>query len=80
MDITHSLQQPNQEEGISGGKPEMIETIGKAAISVGADGIFIETHPDPSVAKSDGANMLKLSELENLLIKLCAIRNTIKSF
>jgi 2-dehydro-3-deoxyphosphooctonate aldolase (KDO 8-P synthase) len=80
MDITHSLQQPNQEEGVSGGKPEMIETIGKAAISVGADGIFIETHPDPSVAKSDGANMLKLSELENLLIKLCGIRNTINSF
>jgi 2-dehydro-3-deoxyphosphooctonate aldolase (KDO 8-P synthase) len=80
MDITHSLQQPNQEEGVSGGRPEMIETIGKAAISVGADGIFIETHPDPSIAKSDGANMLKLSELENLLIKLCAIRNTINSF
>jgi len=80
MDITHSLQQPNQEEGVSGGRPEMIETIGKAAISVGADGIFIETHPDPSVAKSDGANMLKLSELENLLIKLCALRNTINSF
>lgn len=80
MDITHSLQQPNQEAGISGGKPDMIETIGKAAISVGADGIFIETHPDPSVAKSDGANMLKLSLLEDLLIKLCAIRNTINSF
>ncbi len=80
MDITHSLQQPNQEQGISGGKPEMIETIGKAAISVGADGIFIETHPDPSVAKSDGANMLKLSEMENLLIKLVAIRKTINSF
>jgi len=80
MDITHSLQQPNQEQGVSGGKPEMIETIGKAAISVGADGIFIETHPDPSVAKSDGANMLKLSEMENLLRKLVAIRNTINSF
>ncbi|HUX97705.1 MAG TPA: 3-deoxy-8-phosphooctulonate synthase [Bacteroidales bacterium] len=80
MDITHSLQQPNQEAGVSGGRPEMIGTIGKAAISVGADGIFIETHPDPSVAKSDGANMLKLSELENLLFKLCAIRNTINSF
>ena len=61
MDITHSLQQPNQEYGVSGGKPEMIETIGKAAISVGADGIFLETHPDPSMAKSDGANMLILS-------------------
>ncbi len=80
MDITHSLQQPNQEQGVSGGKPEMIETIGKAAISVGADGIFIETHPDPSVAKSDGANMLKLSEMENLLKKLVAIRNTINLF
>jgi len=80
MDITHSLQQPNQAEGISGGKPEMIETIGKAAISVGADGIFIETHPDPSVAKSDGANMLKLSEMQRLLERLVAIRNTINSF
>jgi len=80
MDITHSLQEPNQESGVSGGKPEMIETIGKAAISVGADGIFIETHPDPSVAKSDGANMLRLSLLENLLIKLVALRKTINSF
>jgi len=58
MDITHSLQQPNQEHGVSGGRPEMIEDLGKAAISVGADGIFIETHPNPGVAKSDGANML----------------------
>ena len=80
MDITHSLQQPNQAEGISGGKPEMIETIGKAAISVGADGIFIETHPDPSVAKSDGANMLKLSEMDRLLERLVALRKTINSF
>ena len=80
MDITHSLQQPNQEEGVSGGRPEMIETIGKAAIAVGVDGIFIETHPDPSSAKSDGANMLKLSELEKLLVKLCALRNTINTF
>jgi 2-dehydro-3-deoxyphosphooctonate aldolase (KDO 8-P synthase) len=80
MDITHSLQQPNQEKGISGGKPEMIETLGKAAISVGADGIFIETHPNPLVAKSDGANMLKLSGMEDLLIKLVALRNTINSF
>src|SRR5665811_650576 len=80
MDITHSLQQPNQEEGISGGRPEMIETLGKAAISVGADGIFIETHPDPSVAKSDGANMLNLSGMDNLLIKLIALRKTINSF
>jgi len=80
MDITHSLQQPNQSCGVSGGQPEMIENIGRAAISIGADGIFIETHPDPSKAKSDGANMLKLSELENLLHKLCAIRKTINSF
>lgn len=80
MDITHSLQQPNQSEGVSGGKPEMIETIGKAAISVGADGIFIETHPDPSIAKSDGANMLRMQELERLLIRLLALRKTINSF
>jgi 2-dehydro-3-deoxyphosphooctonate aldolase (KDO 8-P synthase) len=80
MDITHSLQQPNLDQGVSGGRPEMIETLGKAAISVGADGIFIETHPDPAVAKSDGANMLKLSAMENLLIKLTALRKTINSF
>jgi 2-dehydro-3-deoxyphosphooctonate aldolase (KDO 8-P synthase) len=80
MDITHSLQQPNQEKGVSGGRPEMIETIGKAAISVGADGVFIETHPDPAVAKSDGENMLKLSELENLIKKLVALRETVNSF
>ncbi|MEI8224870.1 MAG: 3-deoxy-8-phosphooctulonate synthase [Bacteroidota bacterium] len=80
MDITHSLQQPNQEDGVTGGRPEMIETIGKAAISVGADGIFIETHPNPAAAKSDGANMLKLSEMDNLLKKLVALRKTINSF
>jgi 2-dehydro-3-deoxyphosphooctonate aldolase (KDO 8-P synthase) len=80
MDITHSLQQPNQEEGVSGGRPEMIETIGKAAISVGADGIFIETHPNPLLAKSDGANMLNLSEMERLLERLVALRKTINSF
>ena len=80
MDITHSLQQPNREGGVSGGMPEMIETIGMAAISSGADGIFIETHPDPSVAKSDGANMLKLSDMDKLLYKLVAIRKTINSF
>lgn len=80
MDITHSLQQPNQENGVSGGKPEMIETIGKAAIAIGADGIFIETHPIPAVAKSDGANMLKLELMEDLLIKLIAIRKTVNSF
>jgi 2-dehydro-3-deoxyphosphooctonate aldolase (KDO 8-P synthase) len=80
MDITHSLQQPNQATGITGGKPELIETIGKAAIATGADGIFIETHPDPSVALSDGANMLKLSLMEDLLKKLIALRNTVNSF
>jgi 2-dehydro-3-deoxyphosphooctonate aldolase (KDO 8-P synthase) len=80
MDITHSLQQPNQEDGVSGGNPEMIETIGKAAISVGADGIFLETHPDPATAKSDGANMLKLSKLERLLIMLTELRKTINTF
>jgi 2-dehydro-3-deoxyphosphooctonate aldolase (KDO 8-P synthase) len=80
MDITHSLQQPNQSDGVSGGRPEMIETIGKAAIAVGCDGIFIETHPDPSVAKSDGANMLKLSMMDDLLSKLIAIRKTINNF
>jgi 2-dehydro-3-deoxyphosphooctonate aldolase (KDO 8-P synthase) len=80
MDITHSLQEPNQAGGVSGGRPGMIETIGKAAISVGADGIFIETHPDPSVAKSDGANMLKLSEMDQLLYRLVELRKTINSF
>jgi 2-dehydro-3-deoxyphosphooctonate aldolase (KDO 8-P synthase) len=80
MDITHSLQQPNQEAGVTGGNPAMIETIGKAAISVGADGIFIETHPNPQVAKSDGANMLILSGMDELLKKLVALRNTINSF
>ena len=80
MDITHSLQQPNRDTGISGGVPEMIETIGKAAISVGADGIFIETHPDPSSALSDGANMLNMSNMDNLLYKLVALRKTVNSF
>jgi 2-dehydro-3-deoxyphosphooctonate aldolase (KDO 8-P synthase) len=80
MDITHSLQQPNQVSGVTGGRPDMIGTIGRAAIAVGADGIFIETHPDPSVARSDGANMLKLSLMEELLARLCAIRKTINTF
>jgi 2-dehydro-3-deoxyphosphooctonate aldolase (KDO 8-P synthase) len=73
LDITHSLQQPNQGSGVTGGKPELIETIAKAGIAVGVDGIFIETHPNPSVAKSDGANMLKLDLLEGLLEKLLEI-------
>jgi len=73
MDCTHSLQQPNQSSGVTGGKPEMIETIAKAAIAVGADGIFMETHPDPSVAKSDAANMLPLDQLEGILAKLLKV-------
>lgn len=80
LDITHSLQQPNQESGVTGGKPELIETIAKAGIAVGVDGLFLETHFDPSIAKSDGANMLKLDYLEDLLIKLVAIRKTINNF
>jgi 2-dehydro-3-deoxyphosphooctonate aldolase (KDO 8-P synthase) len=77
MDITHSLQQPNLSTGITGGRPDLIETIAKAAIAVGADGIFIETHPNPAVAKSDGANMLRLDLLEDLLMKLIRIRKAI---
>jgi 2-dehydro-3-deoxyphosphooctonate aldolase (KDO 8-P synthase) len=77
LDITHSLQQPNQTSGVTGGKPELIETIAKAGIAVGVDGIFIETHPDPANAKSDGANMLRLDLLEDLLTKLIKIRKAI---
>ena len=77
MDCTHSLQQPNQASGVTGGKPALIETIAKAAIAVGADGLFIETHPEPENAKSDGANMLHLDLLENLLTKLVRIRKAI---
>jgi 2-dehydro-3-deoxyphosphooctonate aldolase (KDO 8-P synthase) len=77
MDITHSLQQPNQDSGITGGNPEMIETIAKAAIATGVDGIFLETHPNPSQSKSDGANMLQLDKLEELLVKLVKIRKVI---
>lgn len=78
MDCTHSLQQPNQSSGITGGKPQLIETIASAAIAVGADGLFIETHPEPEIAKSDGANMLKLDKLEPLLEKLLKIRLAIQ--
>ncbi len=78
LDITHSLQQPNQSGGVTGGRPELIETIARAGIAVGADGIFIETHPDPSEAKSDGANMLRLDLLENLLEKLTALRKVVR--
>ncbi len=77
MDITHSLQQPNQ-GAVTGGRPDMIETIARAAVAVGVDGLFIETHPDPSVAKSDGANMLKLELLPSLLEKLVRIRAAIR--
>ena len=78
MDITHSLQQPNQTAGVTGGMPQMIETIAKAAIAVGADGLFIETHENPEVAKSDGANMLRLDLLEGLLDRLLKIRAALK--
>jgi 2-dehydro-3-deoxyphosphooctonate aldolase (KDO 8-P synthase) len=77
MDCTHSLQQPNQTSGVTGGNPQLIGTIAKAAIAAGADGLFIETHPNPSVALSDGANMLKLDLLENLLEQLIKIRKAV---
>ena len=73
VDITHSLQRPNQPSGVSGGNPEMIETIGRAAVAVQCDGIFMETHPEPSKAKSDGANMLPLDRAESLLQTLLRI-------
>lgn len=79
MDCTHSLQQPNQTSGVTGGNPQMIGTIASAAIAAGADGLFIETHPDPSCAKSDGANMLKLDLLEELLVKLVKLRKAVTS-
>jgi len=77
LDVTHSLQQPNQSTGVTGGLPHLIETIAKAGVAVGVDGIFIETHPEPSKAKSDGANMLHLEKLEQLLEKLLRIREAI---
>lgn len=77
MDVTHSLQQPNTPTGITGGVPSMIETITKAAIAVGVDGLFIETHPEPEKALSDGANMLPLKEMEPLLQKAIRIRQAI---
>ena len=77
MDVTHALQQPNLTSGITGGNPQMIETISKAAIAAGADGLFIETHPNPSVAKSDGANMLQLDLLEGLLGQLLRLRKAV---
>ena len=78
LDVTHSLQQPNQTNGVTGGMPQLIETVDKAGIAVGANGLFIETHENPAVAKSDGANMLKLDLLEGLLTKLVRIREAIK--
>ena len=80
VDCTHSLQQPNTAGGVTGGCPELIETIARAAVATGADGLFMETHPDPASAKSDGANMLRLDLLEPLLTRLAAIRRTIDSF
>ena len=77
MDVTHSLQQPNQTSGVTGGLPALIETIAKAAIAIGTDGLFIETHPEPSQAKSDGANMLRLDLLEDLLTRLVRLRQAI---
>lgn len=77
-DVTHSLQQPNQESGVTGGRPDLISTIACAAIAAGSDGIFLETHPDPSKALSDGANMLSLDLLEALLEKLVRIRKALK--
>lgn len=77
LDITHSLQQPNQDSGISGGFPEMIETLARAGIAAGTDGIFLETHPDPANALSDGANMMVLEKVESMLVKLSMLRETV---
>lgn len=80
LDVTHSLQQPNQPKGVTGGRPDLIETIARAGVAVGVDGIFLETHQNPSEAKSDGANMLPLAQLPELLRHLAAIRQTIGTF
>lgn len=80
LDVTHSLQQPNQTAGVTGGRPELIETIARAGIAVGADGLFIETHRNPAVAKSDGANMLQLDRLAGLLARLTLLRNAVNTF
>ena len=77
LDATHSLQQPNQEKGVTGGMPELIETIARAGIAAGVDGLFMETHQNPSVAKSDGANMLPLEKMEGLLRRLTALRQAV---
>jgi 2-dehydro-3-deoxyphosphooctonate aldolase (KDO 8-P synthase) len=77
LDVTHSLQQPNQSSGVTGGIPELIETMARAGIAVGADGLFLETHPNPAKAKSDGANMLQLAMLDRLLRKLTRLREVV---
>jgi 2-dehydro-3-deoxyphosphooctonate aldolase (KDO 8-P synthase) len=77
LDVTHSLQKPNQLSGVTGGRPELIESMARAGVAIGVDGIFLETHPDPANAKSDGANMLPLDNLEDLLTKLVKIRKTV---
>ena len=79
LDITHSLQQPNQASGVTGGRPKLIETIARAGVAVGVDGIFVETHPDPASALSDGENMLQLNQLEGLIKKLTTIRKAINT-
>jgi 2-dehydro-3-deoxyphosphooctonate aldolase (KDO 8-P synthase) len=79
LDITHSLQQPNQNSGVTGGRPEMIETLARAAIAVGTDGLFLETHPEPMLAKSDAANMLRLDLLEDMLERLVRIKEVVNS-
>lgn len=80
VDVTHSLQQPNTATGVTGGRPDLIETIARAAIAVGTNGLFIETHPDPKMAKSDGANMLRLDLIKDMLTRLVAIRKAVNSF
>ena len=80
LDITHSLQQPNQANGVTGGRPQLIETMARAGIAAGVDGIFLETHPNPAMAKSDGANMLPLDKLEGLLERLTALRKVVNTF
>ncbi len=79
LDVTHSLQQPNQSSGVTGGRPELIETIARAGIATGVDGLFMETHFDPSIAKSDGANMLDIAHLEQLLTNMVALRKTVNT-
>ena len=79
VDITHSLQQPNQVTGVTGGRPELIETIARASIAVGADGLFMETHQNPAIAKSDGANMLRLDLVEGLLTRLTSLRSAVNA-